>query len=231
MRQERLSVENLAEALSDVLYAVGGGVMNGKLRFFNRRLVTIGHDRVAAKDHVYLRCENSPTKHVSPGQEWDRPVRHWVNEYAVGVRNIRYVSISTKESRHYGWYACTSETKQLRLDGMFMQFRYFQTDHKTQVISDFISSISKNKRKALEKLVRKYRLVGEDDFVDRSIVFYRGLCREFDVVFSVRETDRPDPNNPESLQSFYSAEPVPTQAEERDRLIGEIIRSKRIIDN
>lgn len=217
MRYEFLSVDDMANAMIDVLFFVCKSLGNTH-RFYDRELVVIGHEKVLAKKLMWLKG-----KRIQPGQEYERDICCWRKVYPKCVQDIKggSIVISTTERENFGYYNSRSITKSINVG--FWGATY-NMDRKNLLVcmSNFIESISKSKRKTLSRAVlrNKGKLTGSDI----ASGLFKELCVIFKITFPIIIENRCIDT------SFYGVEQIPTKEEERDRIISDIISSKRIIE-
>ena len=213
MRYEFLSVDDMANTMIDVLFFVCKSL--GKThRFYDRKLVVIGHEKVLAKKLMWLKG-----KRIELGQEYERDICCWRKVYPKCVHDIKggSIVISTTERENFGYFNSRSITKSINVGFWGATYNMDRTNLLV-CMSDFIESISKSKRKALSRAVlrNKGKLSGSD--------IANGLFKELCVIFKI--TFPIIIGNKYIDTSFYGVEQIPTKEEERDRIITDIISSK-----
>jgi hypothetical protein len=217
MRYEFLSVEDMANAMIDVLFFVCKGLGNTH-RFYDRELVVIGHEKAVSKKVIYQKG-----KRITTGQEYERDIRCWRKVYPKCEYDVSggHIVISTTVSNNFGYYNSLSTTKSINVGFWAATYNMDRTGLMV-CMSNFIESISKNKRKALSRVVLKHKnkLSGSDN----DSALFKELCAIFKITFPVNIGKKCIDT------SFYGVEQIPTKEEERDRIIADIISSKRIIE-
>lgn len=208
----------MANAMIDVLFFVCKSL--GKThRFYNRELVVIGHEKAVSKKVIYQKG-----KRITTGQEYERDIRCWRKVYPKCEQDIKgsYIVISTTEIiNNFGYYNSLSNTKSINVGFWAATYNMDRTGLMV-CMSNFIESISKSKRKALSRAVlrNKGKLTGSD--------IASGLFKELCVIFKITFPIIIEKKCIDT--SFYGIEQIPTKEEERDRIIADIISSKRIIE-
>lgn len=224
MNYEFLSVEDMVIAVSDTLSFVCRGITNTvdgqTLRFYDRELVVIGKEKAIAKRVFYVPDQHAGKvtrmRRVTTGEEYDRDVRCWRKVYP-NTKTVYngYMDVSTTTVLNYGYYTKTTKTDHVSI-GIWSASYGIQKDQLRSALTEFIGGLSKSKRKALSRAIVKHG--------DRLELFKR-LCKIFKITVPVEvETFKT------VEMSFYGVEPIPTKEEERDRIISDIISSKRIIE-
>lgn len=210
MRYEFLSVEDMANAMIDVLFFVCKGLGNTH-RFYDRELVVIGHEKAVSKKVIYQKG-----KRITTGQEYERDIRCWRKVYPKCEYDVSggHIVISTTERNNFGYYNSLSNTKSINVGFWAATYNMDRTRLMVCMLN-FIESISKSKRKALSRAVLKHK---------SKLRFFKELCAIFKITFPVNIGKKCIDT------SFYGVEQIPTKEEERDRIIADIISSKRIIE-
>jgi hypothetical protein len=218
MRYEFLNVDDMANAMIDVLFFVCKSL--GKThRFYDRELVVIGHEKVLAKKLMWLKG-----KRIELGQEYERDICCWRKVYPKCEQDIKGSSIlisTTEIINNFGYYNSRSITKSINVG--FWGATY-NMDRKNLLVcmSNFIESISKSKRKTLSRAVLRNK--GKLTDSDIASGLFKELCVIFKITFPIIIENKCIDT------SFYGVEQIPTKEEERDRIIADIISSKRIIE-
>jgi hypothetical protein len=226
MKFEYMSVYDIAYAFVDVIRTMVRGLQNEELRLYNRQLVTIRNENAIAKKILYINI-NGSLKRIDKGEEYNRPVKYWMNFYDdVAIIDPLVLSsdakfplihstgdlIITSITDHYNssWYYKRSSSNSLRLDFNAL-FYGFSGGSLLDLMIEYIESLSKTKFKALNNVIRKYK---------DPIKLFRKLNTIFKIEFPVVM------NGKYTNVSYYGLEPMPTKEEERDRIINYIIKSK-----
>jgi len=223
MNYEFLSVEVMATAVAETLSFVCKGLTNmvdgQTLRFYDRELVVIGKEKAIAKRVFYvpdkIKSNVSRMRRVNIGEEYDRDIKCWrkvIPEHE--VYNGGYMDVSTTKSLNFGYYTKTTKTDHVSI-GIWSAGYGIQKEQMRMALTEFIGGLSKSKRKALSRAIVKYQ--------DR-LELFKMLCKIFRITVPV------DVRNKRVEMSFYGVEPIPTKGEERDRIISDLISSKRIIE-
>jgi hypothetical protein len=223
MNYEFLSVDEMVAAVSETLSFVCRGITNTvdgqTLRFYDRELVVIGRQKAIAKRVFYvpdkIKSNVSRMRRVGIGEEYDRDVKCWVKVIPnQEIYSAGYMDVSTTKSLNFGYYTKTTKTDHVGI-GIWSASYGIQKDQLKMALSEFIGRLSKNKRKALSRAIVKYQ--------DR-LELFKMLCKIFRITVPVEVGQK------RVEMSFYGVEPIPTKDEERDRIISELISSKRIIE-
>lgn len=216
-------ITELVNLISDITK----GLCRGEYRFYERELITIGHERLVSKKHKYV-LQNGTLTFIRPGIEYDNPICCWRNVYdnmpyfspvkiykGVVICNSGTIIISATENWTNSWYYKRSKSESIHIDFTAAMYK-FCPNEMTHLMDDFINSLSKTKRKSLLKIFVK--------FSDDKLKLFRKLSRILKIEFPVYIDGK------YTHLSYYGLENVPTKESERDRIIGDLIRSKRIIE-
>lgn len=223
MNYEFLSVDDMVTAVSETLYFVCKGLTNTvygqTLRFYDRELVVIGKEKAISKRVFYVPDQSAGKvkrlRRISIGEEYERDVKCWRKVIPnQEIYSAGYMDLSTNISLNFGYYTKTTKTDHISI-GIWSASYGIQKDQLRMALSEFIGRLSKSKRKALSRAIVKYQ--------DRLILF-KMLCKIFRITVPVEVGQK------RVEMSFYGVEPIPTKEEERDRIISELISSKRIIE-
>lgn len=223
MNYEFLSVDDMGIAVSETLSFVCRGITNTideqTLRFYDRELVVIGREKAIAKRVIYVKEQNNTKvnhlKRINTGDEYDRDIKCWrkiVPDQL--VYNGGYMDVSTTKSLNFGYYTQTTRTDHVCI-GIWSAAYGIQKNHLRMAITEFIGGLSKSKRKTLSRAIVKYQ--------DR-LELFKMLCKIFRITVPV------EVGHKRVEMSFYGVERIPTKDEERDRIISDIISSKKIIE-
>lgn len=226
MKYEFLSVDDMVTAVSETLSFVCRGITNTidgqTLRFYDRELVVIGREKAIANRVIYVPEQSTGKvtrlKRLNTGDEYERDVKCWrkvIPEQEIfGSGYMDYMDISNTKTFNFGYYNKTTKTEHVSI-GIWSASYGIQKNHFNMALSEFINGLSKSKRKTLSRAIIKY----ED-----KLQLFKMLCKIFKITVPVKiGQKRVD-------MSFYGVEPIPTKEEERDRIISELISSKRIIE-
>lgn len=223
MNYEFLGVDDMATAVLETLSFVCKGLTNTvdgqTLRFYDRELVVIGREKAIAKRVFYvpdkIKSNVSRMRRVNIGEEYDRDIKCWrkvIPEHE--VYSGGYMDVSTTKALNFGYYTKTTKTDHVSI-GIWSAGYGIQKDHLRRALNEFIGGLSKSKRKSLSRAIVKYQ--------DR-LELFKMLCKIFRITVPV------DVRHKRVEMSFYGVEPIPTKGEERDRIISDLISSKRIIE-
>lgn len=223
MKYEFLSVDDIVIAVLETLSFVCKGLTNTvdvkTLRFYDRELVVIGKEKAIAKRVFYVPDQNAAKvtrmRRVTTGEEYERDVKCW--RKIIPNQEIYtggYMDVSTTKELNFGYYTKTTKTEHISI-GIWSASYGIQKDQLKMALTEFIERLSKSKRKTLSRAIVKYQ--------DR-LELFKMLCKIFRITVPVEVGQK------RVEMSFYGVEPIPTKDEERDRIISELISSKRIIE-
>lgn len=223
MKYEFLSVDDMVIAVLETLSFVCKGLTNTvdvkTLRFYDRELVVIGKEKAIAKRVFYVPDQNAAKvtrmRRVTTGEEYERDVKCW--RKIIPNQEIYtggYMDVSTTKELNFGYYTKTTKTEHISI-GIWSASYGIQKDQLKMALTEFIERLSKSKRKTLSRAIVKYQ--------DR-LELFKMLCKIFRITVPVEVGQK------RVEMSFYGVEPIPTKDEERDRIISELISSKRIIE-
>lgn len=223
MKYEFLSVDDMVIAVLETLSFVCKGLTNTvdvkTLRFYDRELVVIGKEKAIAKRVFYVPDQNAAKvtrmRRVTTGEEYERDVKCW--RKIIPNQEIYtggYMDVSTTKELNFGYYTKTTKTEHISI-GIWSASYGIQKDQLKMALTEFIERLSKSKRKTLSRAIVKYQ--------DR-LELFKMLCKIFRITVPVEVGQK------RVEMSFYGVEPIPTKEEERDRIISELISSKRIIE-
>jgi len=223
MNYEFLSVDDMAAAVLETLSFVCKGLTNTvdgqTLRFYDRELVVIGREKAVAKRVIYvpdkIKSNVSRMRRVNIGDEYDRDIECWrkiIPDHE--VYNGGYMDVSTTKSLNFGYYTKTTKTDHVSI-GIWSAGYGIQKEQMRMALTEFIGGLSKSRRKALSRAIVKYQDI---------LMLFKMLCKIFRITVPVEVGQK------RVEMSFYGVEPIPTKEEERDRIISELISSKRIIE-
>ena len=223
MNYEFLSVDDMVIAVSETLSFVCRGITNTvdgqTLRFYDRELVVIGKEKAIAKRVFYVPDQNAGKvtrmRRVTTGEEYDREVKCWRKVIPdQEIYSGGYMDVSTTKELNFGYYTKTTKTDHVSI-GIWSASYGIQKDQLRSALTEFIGGLSKSKRKTLSRAIVKYQ---------NRLELFKSLCKIFRITVPVEVGQK------RVEMSFYGVEPIPTKEEERDRIISDIISSKRIIE-
>ncbi len=223
MNYKFLSVDDMVTVVSETLSFVCRGITNTvdgqTLRFYDRELIVIGKEKAIAKRVFYVPDQNAAKvtrmRRVTTGEEYERDVKCW--RKIIPNQEIYtggYMDVSTTKELNFGYYTKTTKTEHISI-GIWSASYGIQKDQLKMALTEFIERLSKSKRKTLSRAIVKYQ--------DR-LELFKMLCKIFRITVPVEVGQK------RVEMSFYGVEPIPTKDEERDRIISELISSKRIIE-
>lgn len=234
------STDDMAKVILDFLRSVCGKLNKDEIRFYERELVTIGTERVVAKKDKYILDggKQHSFRRIVAGQEYERPVQAWrtypseMLSKGHATINSGTLSLKATENEYFIWDVGRRKSQEVHFS--FWSLTYRHTDLMRRGLVDFLDSVSKSRRKLLDSAITKFSAALGDienwygtqgpldpsrAFTKAEHDFYKRLRTIFEVTFPYPYSSQP-----------YGIEMVPTKEEERDRLIADLLNSKRIID-